>query len=182
MTDLTAPNQPKEVVRQSQIIKVIQLMSEKGMSQAEACELVGINQRTYQRWVGRPEMAPVLQQVARDAIQAGMIIAVNAFPRAVERQAQIATGEAGDPRDSGKAAAFLQSLLKEAAQIGKKGADDSSAGGEEEREGGFTATFNPGFRKVTISMEPAAPIIDAASTHADEKVGLSIDRSATGTS
>jgi hypothetical protein len=157
MSDLIST--PKDLVRQRQVVQVWQLMSEKGMSQAEACALVGINERTYQRWAGRQEMVPVIQQLAKDAVQAGLILAINAFPRAVERQAAIASGTVGDPRDSGKAADFLQRLVDRAAAAGLK--PDASNDGDDEDKAGFTMTFKPGFTKASITVEKALPPLEA---------------------
>src|SRR5258706_8981644 len=113
MTDQTlALADPSKLnVRQAQVIKVLQMMVD-GYSQEEACGLVGIKLRTYQRWVSKPEMGRALQQLASDAMTAAAVMAFNAFPAAVAYQIDIAKGTKGDPRDANKSAVFLRDLAQ----------------------------------------------------------------------
>jgi hypothetical protein len=170
-------DQVKWTVRHSQVMKVLAAMAD-GMSQADACALVGIAQRTYQRWISKPEMQQVLRQFAIDALNAGQVVALHAFPSIVQYQSKIAAGTApnSQPRDSTKAAEFISKLLQQALQAGNgpKQPGEQASDGIDNDVTKLTAEFRPRFQgqRVTVTVETdSAQVIDGQATVVAEADG-----------
>jgi len=101
-------------VREVQVGRVLSLMIEQGMSQADACREVGIEQRTFQRHASTMrEVLKDIQDQTRGALLSGATMAMNGYLKGIGRLIAIVDDDQADRDLVIKATKELRSIVRE---------------------------------------------------------------------
>lgn len=102
-----------EVMREAQLVRVLDLIVNSGLSQVEACQQVeGMTLRTFQRSIASSNVLAELRKQTDGILASGVLAAYKGYLRGIEKLAEVIEDGETKPRDLVTAVKLLHQILQ----------------------------------------------------------------------